>query len=102
MSRETKPTFEEVRQFYQELSENSQQTPSSRISNFRRVNPQSPIEIIRPDLQLGDERPNAIAQPNNMALAQRTLKELATPDLDYQPLCIVYSDIDVDFELKSG
>ncbi|XP_062100551.1 uncharacterized protein LOC133806469 [Humulus lupulus] len=36
-----------------------------------------------------------------MAL-QRTLKELATPDLDQQPLCIQYPPLDVNFELKSG
>ena len=36
---------------------------------------------------------------NNM---NRTLKELAAPDVRYQPLCIQYPDIDVAFELKSG
>ena len=33
---------------------------------------------------------------------QRTLKELAAPDLDQQPLCIQYPPLDVNFELKSG
>ena len=32
----------------------------------------------------------------------RTLKELAAPDVTYQPLCIQYPDLDVPFELKSG
>ena len=32
----------------------------------------------------------------------RTLKELATPDLDQQPLCIQYPNLEVAFELKSG
>ncbi|XP_027338093.1 uncharacterized protein LOC113852030 [Abrus precatorius] len=33
---------------------------------------------------------------------ERTLKELAAPDVTYQPLGIQYLDIDVPFELKSG
>ncbi|XP_062104265.1 uncharacterized protein LOC133815441 [Humulus lupulus] len=33
---------------------------------------------------------------------QRTLKELAAPNLDQQPLCIQYPSLDVNFELKSG
>lgn len=32
----------------------------------------------------------------------RTLKELAAPDVNYQPLCIQYPELNVDFELKSG
>ena len=32
----------------------------------------------------------------------RTLKELAAPDVAYQPLCIQYPDLHFDFELKSG
>ncbi|KAJ8627400.1 hypothetical protein MRB53_020707 [Persea americana] len=32
----------------------------------------------------------------------RTLKELAAPEVNYQPLCIQYPDLDADFELKSG
>ena len=34
--------------------------------------------------------------------AQRTLRELATPDVAQQPLCIDFPDIEVAFELKSG
>ena len=35
-----------------------------------------------------------------MAIAQaRTLKELATPDLDTHPLCINFQQLDVPFEL---
>ncbi len=34
--------------------------------------------------------------------AQRTLRELATPDVVQQPLCIDFPDIEVAFELKSG
>ena len=36
------------------------------------------------------------------AANNRTLKELATPDLDQQPLCIKYPNLEVTFELKSG
>uniref|UniRef100_A0A803PUQ5 Retrotransposon gag domain-containing protein n=1 Tax=Cannabis sativa TaxID=3483 RepID=A0A803PUQ5_CANSA len=32
----------------------------------------------------------------------RTLKELAAPNLDQQPLCIHYPPLDVNFELKLG
>lgn len=33
---------------------------------------------------------------------QRTLRELATPDMNQQPLCIEFPNINVAFELKSG
>ena len=32
----------------------------------------------------------------------RTLKELATPDVVYQPWCIQYPETEVSYELKSG
>jgi hypothetical protein len=35
-------------------------------------------------------------------MADRTLKKLATLDLNQQPLCITYPNITNDFELKSG
>ncbi|XP_048229526.1 uncharacterized protein LOC125370008 [Ricinus communis] len=35
-------------------------------------------------------------------MANRTLKELAAPDLNQQSLCITFPNIAVDFELKSG
>ena len=34
--------------------------------------------------------------------APRTLRELATPNVNQQPLCIKFPDIEVAFELKSG
>ena len=37
-----------------------------------------------------------------MANEQRTLRELAAPDLNQQPLCIAYPNLEVGFELKSG
>lgn len=43
------------------------------------------------------------SEEEEMALNNiRTLKELAAPDLNQQPLCILYPDLEVDFELKSG
>ena len=35
-------------------------------------------------------------------MANRTLKELAAPDVNYQPLAIQYLELEADFELKSG
>ncbi|XP_052204029.1 uncharacterized protein LOC127809305 [Diospyros lotus] len=37
-----------------------------------------------------------------MAINDKTLKELAAPDLNQQSLCIEYPNLDVAFELKSG
>ena len=34
--------------------------------------------------------------------ANKSLKELAIPDLNHQPLCIDYPDLDASFELRSG
>ena len=39
---------------------------------------------------------------DTMAEQDRTLKELAAPDMAYQPLGIHYPELDADFELKSG
>ena len=36
------------------------------------------------------------------AANNRTLKQLATLDLDQQPLCIQYPNVEVAFELKFG
>ena len=36
------------------------------------------------------------------AANNQTFKELATPDLDQQPLCIQYPNLEVAFELKSS
>ena len=43
------------------------------------------------------EEQGEMAAANN-----RTLKEHATSDLDQQPLCIQYPNLEVAFELKSG
>ncbi|XP_027155012.1 uncharacterized protein LOC113760037 [Coffea eugenioides] len=39
---------------------------------------------------------------NSSMANERTLRELAAPDLNQQPLCITYPILDVEFELKSG
>ena len=36
------------------------------------------------------------------ALVERTLRELAESDLNQQPLCIQYVELEVNFELKLG
>ena len=45
----------------------------------------------------GSQKPKPMAQNNN-----RTLKELAAPNLDQQPLCSENPNPQVNFELKSG
>ena len=35
-------------------------------------------------------------------MANKSLKELATTDLNHQPLCIDYPNLDASFELRSG
>ena len=55
---------------------------------------QQPKEELIEDNQ---EEQGEMAAANN-----QTLKELATPDLDQQPLCILYPNLEVAFELKSG
>jgi hypothetical protein len=44
----------------------------------------------------------SIFEESEVKMADRTLKELAAPYLDQQPLCITYPNIANDFELKSG
>ena len=39
---------------------------------------------------------------NSTMANERTLRELAAPDLNQQPLCITYPTLEVAFELKSG
>ena len=53
-------------------------------------------------LELSKEnKPEPVVE--NMAnTANKSLKELAAPDLNHQPLCIDYPDLDTSFELRSG
>ncbi|XP_031131791.1 uncharacterized protein LOC116033171 [Ipomoea triloba] len=46
---------------------------------------------------INEEVVSKMAEQNN-----RTLRELATPDLNQQPLCITVPNLEVDFALKSG
>ena len=45
---------------------------------------------------------SAIDKEKTMANQERTLRELAAPDVTQQPLCIEYPNLNVGFELKSG
>ncbi|RDX90224.1 hypothetical protein CR513_27932, partial [Mucuna pruriens] len=47
---------------------------------------------------------NSFAEPEQMENNDRTLKELATPDMVYQPWCIQYPQLELahTYELKSG
>ena len=58
----------------------------------------------RRNLLIQIEQLNIIDQSDQMAnnAEDRTLKELAAPDVAYQPLCIQYPDLNANFELKSG
>jgi hypothetical protein len=44
----------------------------------------------------------SIFEESEVKMADRTLNELATLNLDQQPLCISYPNIDNDFELRSA
>ena len=55
------------------------------------------IHIPLPKTEPSSPEPEPMAQNNN-----RTLKELAAPNLDQQPLCIENPNPQVNFELKSG
>ncbi|KAL2247915.1 UNVERIFIED_CONTAM: hypothetical protein Sindi_2643800 [Sesamum indicum] len=35
-------------------------------------------------------------------IPERSINDMTSPDLNQQPLCIEYPDLEVDFELKSG
>ena len=73
--------------------------------SFAAFPPSHPIFTQPPEFDLA--RHTALSssdssEQENMAANNRTLKELAAPDLDQQPLCIEYPNLDVAFELKSG
>ena len=79
------------------MSQNSEEKENQlrlrRIREFINSHQQPKEELIQ-DIQ---EEQGEMAAANN-----RTLKELATLDLDQQPLCIQYPNLEVAFELKSG
>ena len=45
---------------------------------------------------------NNLEQEKIKIMANKSLKELAAPDLNHQSLCIDYPDLDASFELRSG
>ena len=53
-------------------------------------------------LDLTDSSTESEREEEKMANPERTLRELAAPDLTQQPLCIQYPELNVSFELKSG
>ena len=79
------------------MSQNSEEEKNQlrlrRIQEFINSHQQPKEELIQ-DIQAGQ---GEMAAANNWSL-----KELATPDVDQQPLCIQYPNLKVAFELKSG
>jgi len=55
--------------------------------------------ISKPVFIASDSEKNSV---DIMADNNRTLQELATPDVVYQPWCIQYLETEVSYELKSG
>ena len=66
---------------------------------FQRSIQKEPVGV--PNLSPDSDSDESVSHYSSMA-QDRTLKELAAPDVDHQPLCIQYAPLDVNFELKSG
>ncbi|KAL2230922.1 UNVERIFIED_CONTAM: Retrovirus-related Pol polyprotein from transposon [Sesamum indicum] len=55
------------------------------------------------DITLEFEESLSKSEEETMALIpERSINDMTSPDLNQQPLCIEYPDLEVDFELKSG
>ncbi|KAL2242612.1 UNVERIFIED_CONTAM: Transposon Ty3-G Gag-Pol polyprotein [Sesamum indicum] len=55
------------------------------------------------DITLEFEESLSESEEETMALIpERSINDMTSPDLNQQPLCIEYPDLEVDFELKSG
>ena len=54
--------------------------------------------VVELNLKGKSNKEEIMAKNNN----NKSLKELAAPDLNYQPLCIEYPNLDASFELRSG
>ena len=54
------------------------------------------------ELSRENEPEPAVKNINMTNTANKSLKELAVPDLNHQPLCIDFPDLDASFELRSG
>ena len=78
---------------FQNFEEEKNQLRLRRIREFINSHQQPKEELIQ-NIQ---EEQGEMAAANN-----RTFKVLATPDLDQQPLCNQYPNLEVAFELKFG
>ncbi|KAL0395775.1 UNVERIFIED_CONTAM: hypothetical protein Scaly_0025900 [Sesamum calycinum] len=55
------------------------------------------------DITLEFEESSGESEEEVMAIVpERTINDMTSPDLNQQPLCIEYPDLEVNFELKSG
>ena len=72
------------------------------LNRARRILERS-SSVFQPDVEIEVEAEHLdTITPMADNVQNRTLKELAAPDVNYQSLCIQYPDLDADFELKSG
>ena len=53
--------------------------------------------VVKLNLESKSDKEEIMKNNNN-----KSLKELAAPDLNHQPLCIEYPNLDASFELRSG
>ncbi|XP_062114663.1 uncharacterized protein LOC133825777 [Humulus lupulus] len=97
---DTQNRLEAIKQY---LATSSSSRTSRTITDnplFQRLAHQvDPVKM--PLLSHDSDSDDSITSYRDMA-QNRTLKELAAPDIDQQPLCIQYAPLDVNFELKSG
>ncbi|XP_062109887.1 uncharacterized protein LOC133821759 [Humulus lupulus] len=97
---DTQNRLEAIKQY---LATSSSSRTSRTITDnplFQRLAHQvDPVKVPLPSHDSDSD--DSITSYRDMA-QNRTLKELAAPDIDQQPLCIQYAPLDVNFELKSG
>ena len=95
---DTKGRLDAIKEY---LATTSAARKSQIINNplFQLAHRVEPVKV--PKLSSESDSDKSTTQYHDMA-QNRTLKELAAPDVDHQPLCIQYAPLDVNFELKSG
>eukprot|EP00257_Ricinus_communis_P025962 XP_025013376.1 uncharacterized protein LOC107261380 [Ricinus communis] len=71
-----------------------------RCKNSKSSSPSTPLEL-ETNFDLVDSSSDSELE-ETMENLGRTLRELAAPNVDQQPLCIQYPDLEVAFKLKSG
>ena len=93
-----KDRLDKIKQY---LVSASAKRKSQTIDNplFQRSRTEEPVGV--PILSPDSDSEESVSSYSSMA-QNRTLKELAAPEVDHQPLCIQYAPLDVNFELKSG